>query len=123
MTTKERAEVEQMLDEYEVTVTKILPRSYDNGDDAIVDEISHLLSVRDWLEQRKWEVILAGLEQQKNLHERLARLDTELLKHRHIILNAYERYQEERKRLNKSPAAWWWWLDFPEALRTPARRN
>ncbi len=109
MVRKKRSAAEEMLFEYEVTLTKILPRSYRRGDDAIVDEISHLLSCRDWLEEHVCQ--RGDGKKNASLCQSVAKLDQMLIAQRARLLKAYPEYASERERLRKPKSAWWWYLD------------
>jgi len=125
-------QVEKMLDEYELIVNEILPKSYQNNDSGIIDEITHLLWLRDQLEQQKYKIrfILTltleegtRLKPTKGFHQRLQDTDGRLYQMRHIIVKSYPEYANERERLDRPVKFWWWWLDQTERIEYSVRRN
>ena len=119
-----REKAKKMLVEYELIVNRILPRSYNESDDGIIDEISHLLWLRDKLEEKSNEIErVFYLGNRKSFHQRLKTADKRLYELRTIILNSYPEYAAERQRLGRSENLWWWWLDHPERITYSVRRN
>jgi hypothetical protein len=97
--------------EYETTLTRILPRSLLRLDPDLSEEINHLLFCRDALEED-----FARFPDDPKLttyRAKMAALDAELLLRRTEILAHYpaRHYRAYRKRNLIPPSHWWWYLD------------
>jgi len=108
-------------DEYEVVLTRILPRSVARNDPDLGEDLDHILYCRDRLEED-----LAQHPDDPKLvpyRAQLATLDMILLSRRRDILAHYplRYYRARRKRLQAPRAHWWWYLDELEepAVFTP----
>jgi len=111
--------VECQLHEYELTLTKIIPRDIKRGNETVGEEIFHLLFTREWLEVQFQKHGIEG--KVFPLWQRLQELDQILIVQREAIVNAYtpEYYRYQRKRLKMPQAYWWWYLDELEAVELP----
>jgi hypothetical protein len=97
--------------EYETTLTRILPRSLLRIDPDISEEINHLLFCRDAIEEG-----FTRFPDDPKLtayRAKIAVLDTELLLRRAEILahHPIKYYRAYRKRNHIPPSHWWWYLD------------
>ena len=111
--------VKQQLHEYDVTLTKIIPRDIEHDNDTLREEIFHLLTNRDWLEEQfKQHGITRTLAP---LWQQVQELDRLLMKQREMILEAYspDYYRFQRKRLKMPREYWWWYLDELEPAELP----
>jgi hypothetical protein len=107
--------------EYEATLTLILPRSLLRLDPDISEEINHLLFCRDAIEED-----FARFPDDPKLtayRAKIAALDAELLLRRAEILARYpvRYYQAYRKRNGIPLSHWWWYLDeIEKKITAPA---
>lgn len=111
--------LERNLKGYEVTLTRIIPRDIERGNDAVGEEIFYLLYVREELEK---DFQKYGWNSELNyIWQRLQELDEILIAQREAIVNAYtpEYYRYQRERLKMPPEYWWWYLDDLEAAKLP----
>lgn len=111
--------VKEQLHEYEVTLTRIIPRDIEHGNDTVREEIFHLLFDREWLEVQLQK---HGVENESlPLWQRLQELDRILIAQREAIVNAYtlEYYHYQRERLKMPRECWWWYLDELESVELP----
>lgn len=111
--------LQQQLHEYDVTLTKIIPRDIEHGNDTVREEIFHLLTNRDWIEKQfKKHGVTRALAP---LRQQVQELDRLLIEQREMILEAYspDYYRYQRERLKTPPEYWWWYLDDLEAARLP----
>jgi len=102
--------------EYETTLTRILPRSLLRMDPDLGEEIHHLLFCRDAIEED-----LARFSDDPKLtayRAKMAALDAELLlRHAEILAHYPVRYYRAyRKRHGIPPSHWWWYLDEIEKV-------
>ncbi len=111
--------VEKQLREYELTLTKIIPRDIEQGHETVGEEIFHLLFDREWLQVQLQKHGVEG--EALTLWQRLQELDQILIAQREAIVNAYtpEYYRYQRERLKMPPEYWWWYLDDLEAAQLP----
>jgi mRNA-degrading endonuclease YafQ of YafQ-DinJ toxin-antitoxin module len=111
--------IQQQLHEYDVTLTKIIPRDIEQGNDTVREEIFHLLTNRDWLEKQFRRHGITG--HIAPLWQRVQELDYLLMQQREMILEAYssDYYRSQRERLQRSREYWWWYLDDLEAAELP----
>lgn len=99
--------IRQQLHEYDVTLTKIILRDIEHGNDTVREEIFHLLTNRNWLEKqfRKHGVTKALAP----LWQRMQELDHLLKQQREMVLDAYssDYYRYQRERLKMPRECWW----------------
>ena len=117
--TKKRVEaLEEQVFQYEVTLTKIIPREIAQHSDTLTEEIGILLFQRDWLEQEFQHDGTDGAL--APLWQRVQELDKIFIKQRWMILHhGYDYYHRERERLKIPQAYWWWYLDELESAKLP----
>ena len=111
MSIKQFREFQRAFHYWEVTLTRILPRSIAVGDPDISEDIPHLLDSRSGIE----EDFERYVDDPKLFPYRLKMpaLDAELLLRRHDILRSWSlrEYRSWRKRNNMPIGHWWWYLD------------
>jgi hypothetical protein len=109
--------------EYETTLTRILPRSLLRMDPDISEEIHHLLFCRDAIE----ETLVRFSDDPKltAYRAKMAALDAELLLRQAKILAHYPArdYRADRKRHVIPPSHWWWYLDEIEKVMSAAAKH
>jgi hypothetical protein len=111
--------VRQQVREYDVTLTRIIPRDIERGNDVVGEEIFFLLYNRETLEEDFRKFGTAG--ELAPLWKQVQELDALLLAQRETIVDAFSRdyYRRERERLKMPPEYWWWYLDDLEAAELP----
>ncbi|MBI1925259.1 hypothetical protein HYR99_13540 [Candidatus Poribacteria bacterium] len=111
--------VKQQVHEYDVTLTKIIPRDIECENDVVGEEIFFLLYNRETLEKDFQKFGIEG--ELAFLWQQVQELDALLLAQREVIVNAFHRdyYKRERERLKMPRAYWWWYLDELESVELP----
>jgi hypothetical protein len=111
--------VESELREYELTLTKIIPRDIEQGNETVGEEIFHLLFTREWLEVQLQKHGTEG--KAFSLWLRLQELDQILVAQREAIVEGFhpDYYRSERERLKMPRQYWWWYLDDLETAQLP----
>jgi hypothetical protein len=105
--------------EYDVTLTKIIPRDIKSGSNAVREEIFHLMFNRECLQN---DFQKYGTEGKLALFwQRVQTLDGILVARRDMILKGYppDYYRSQRKRLKMPREYWWWYLDELESAELP----
>ena len=109
--------VKQQVREYDVTLTRIIPRDIAHGSDVVGEEIFFLLYNRETLEKDFQRFGTAG--ELVLLWRRVQELDSLLLSQREAMVDAFHRdyYRSERERLKMPREYWWWYLDESEPAK------
>ncbi|MBI1925257.1 hypothetical protein HYR99_13530 [Candidatus Poribacteria bacterium] len=111
--------VKRRVHEYDVTLTKIIPRDIERGSDTVREEIFHLMFNRECLHNdfQKYDAVGELFP----LWQRMQKLDALLVVRREMILTGYpvEYYRSQRERLKMPKAYWWWYLDELESAELP----
>ncbi len=120
LTKKRLQQLEKDVFQYEVTLTKILPREIAHENDTLTEEVGILLFQRDCLEK---DLQLYGVRDElAPIRQRVRELDNTLIGQRWMILDhARDYYEYERERLKMPRECWWWYLDEVEATQVPER--
>lgn len=111
---KQLAEFRHRWDEYEDTVTRLLPRSILRGQFDLVDDLDHALFCRDLIEetfaQHPNEPALLAYR------TRVLGTDADLILLRRGFFERYplEAYRATRERAGVPRSHWWWYLDEVE---------
>jgi len=115
--------MKQQVHEYDVTLTRIIPRDIKHGSDVVGEEIFFLLYNRETLEKDFQKFGAEG--ELASLWQQVQELDALLLAQREVIVNAFHRdyYRSERERLKMPKAYWWWYLDELESVELPVYNN
>jgi hypothetical protein len=120
LTKKKLEDLQKQVFQYEVTLTKILPREIAHQNDTLTEEIGILMFQRDCLEEEFQHYGPNGAL--ASIREQVQELDKTLIKQRWMILHyAYDYYKYERERLKMSQAYWWWYLDELESAELTGR--
>jgi hypothetical protein len=109
--------------EYETTLTRILPRSLLRMDPDISEEIQHLLFCRDAIEE---DLVRFSEDPKLTAYRaKMAALDAELLlRHAEILAHYPARYyRAHRTRHSIPPSHWWWYLDEIEKVMDVAAKR
>jgi hypothetical protein len=118
VTKKRLEELEEQVFQYEVTLTKIIPREIAQHSDTLTEEIGILLFQRDWLEKEFQHDGTDGAL--SPFWHQVQELDNIFIKQRWMILHhAYDYYKRERERLKMPRVYWWWYLDELESVELP----
>jgi len=118
VTKKRLEELEEQVFQYEVTLTKIIPREIAQHSDTLTEEIGILLFQRDWLEKEFQHDGMGGAL--SPFWHQVQELDNIFIKQRWMILHhAYDYYKRERERLKMPREYWWWYLDELESAELP----
>jgi len=111
-----------MLFEYEITLEKIIPQSIQRKDPNIGEEIYHLLTCRDWLEERLFQSSAREISKPiswakdiATLKQKVEKLDRVMVERRRLILSAFPELEAQRERLRVPVSRWWWYLDRMDA--------
>lgn len=117
-TKKKLEDLWEQASQYEVTLTKILPREIAHQNDTLTEEIGILLFQRDGLKKEFQQYGTGGAI--APIWRQVQELDKILIKQRWLILNyASDYYKRERERLKTPPEYWWWHLDELESVELP----
>jgi hypothetical protein len=111
MSRKEFRHFQQSFHDWEVTLTRLLPRSLAVGDPDLSEDITHLLDSRSGIEET-----FANYPDDPKLFPyrlKMVTLDAELLLRRDDILRNWSlrEYRGWRKRAHYPHTHWWWYLD------------
>jgi len=120
LTKKRLEELQKQAFQYEVTLTKIIPREIAHQNNTLTEEIGILMFQRDMLEKDLRQ--FGAREELAHIRQRVRELDTTLIEQRWMILDhARDYYEHERERLKVPREYWWWYLDEVEAAELPER--
>ncbi len=118
LTRKRVEDLQEQVLQYEVTLTKIIPREVARQNDTLTEEIGVLMFQREWLEKDLRQY--GAREELAPIQQRVKELDRILIEQRWMILDhARAYYEHERERLRMPREYWWWYLDDLEAAQLP----
>jgi hypothetical protein len=118
LTKKDLKDLQEQVFQYEVTLTKIVPREIAHQNDTLTEEIDILLFQRDSLEKEFQQYGTEGII--APIWQRVQELDKVLVEQRWMILDhARDYYEQTRERLKTPPEYWWWYLDDLESAKLP----
>ena len=118
LTKKKLENLQEQVFQYEVTLTKIVPREIEHQNDTLTEEIDILLFQRDSLEK---EFGQHGTKKEFiPIWQLVQKLDKILIEQRWMIQDhARDYYERTRERLKMPPKYWWWYLDELEEVKLP----